>query len=61
MKDIVKLGGLLMLISAVAATALAGVFLVTKPKIEFQKQLILTESLTTVLPGAPADAIFPVK
>ena len=61
MKDIGKLGGLLMLITAIAATALAGIYNVTKPLIEAQKALALDRALTIALPDAPRDAIFPVE
>ena len=61
MKDIGKLGGLLMLITAIAATALAGIYNVTKPRIEAQKALELERALTIALPNAPREAIFPVE
>jgi len=61
MKDIGKLGGLLMLITAIAATALAGIYNVTKPRIEAQKALELERALTIALPDAPREAIFPVE
>jgi Na+-translocating ferredoxin:NAD+ oxidoreductase subunit G len=61
MKEIVKLGGLLMLISVIAATALAGIYTVTKPKIEYQKQFALEQALMTALPGAAQDAVFPIE
>ncbi len=61
MKDIYKLGGLLMLITAIAATALAGIYNVTKPRIEEQKALALDRALTIALPGIPRDAIVAVE
>lgn len=61
MKDIVRLGGLLLLITAIAASALAGIYNVTKPRIEAQKALELERALTIALPAAPREAIFPVK
>jgi len=61
MKDIVKLGGLLMLITAIAATALAGIYNVTKPRIEAQKALQMDRALTVALPGIPREAIFSVE
>lgn len=61
MKDIVKLGGLLMLITAIAATALAGIYSVTKPRIDLQKQLTLENALTIALPEADSEAIIPVR
>ncbi|MBN1480590.1 RnfABCDGE type electron transport complex subunit G [candidate division KSB1 bacterium] len=61
MNDILKLGGLLMLITVIAATALAGIYNVTKPRIEAQKALELERALTVALPDAPQEAIFPVQ
>lgn len=61
MKDIVKLGGLLMLITTIAATALAGIYNVTKPRIEAQKALELDRALTVALPDIPREAIFPIE
>jgi Na+-translocating ferredoxin:NAD+ oxidoreductase subunit G len=61
MKDILKLGGLLMLITSIAATALAGIYSVTKPLIERQKQLVLENALTIALPALEKESIFPVE
>ncbi len=61
MKEIVKLGGLLMLITAISATALAGIYNVTRPRIEAQKALELERALTVALPGIPRETIFPVE
>lgn len=61
MKDMVKLGGLLMLITVIAATALAAVYKVTKPRILEQKRLVLERALLLALPGADKTAIVPVK
>lgn len=61
MKNILKLGGLLMLITAIAATALAGIYNITRPRIEAQKALELERALTVALPDAPREAIFPVE
>ncbi|MDZ7347072.1 MAG: RnfABCDGE type electron transport complex subunit G [candidate division KSB1 bacterium] len=61
MKEILKLGALLMVVCAVAAAALAGIYSVTKPKIELQKQLELQEALSAAIPGAAPDAVFPVE
>jgi electron transport complex protein RnfG len=61
MRDIAKQGGLLMLITAIASTAIAGIYHVTKPRIEAQKALELERALTIALPAAPREAIFPVK
>jgi len=61
MKDIYKLGGLLMLFTVIAATALAGIYGITKPLIERQKQLVIENALTVALPAVKKEAIFPVK
>lgn len=61
MKDMVKMGGLLLIVCTLAATALAGIYSITKPKIDFQKQSELQQALMTALPGAAPDAIFPVE
>ncbi|MBN1465775.1 RnfABCDGE type electron transport complex subunit G [candidate division KSB1 bacterium] len=61
MKELCKLGGLLMLITTIAASALAGIYNVTKPRIEAQKALQLERALTIALPSAPREAIFPVQ
>ena len=61
MKDILKLGGLLMLITGISATALAGIYSVTKPRIERQKQLVLENALTIALPALEKEVIFPVE
>lgn len=60
MKDILKLGGILMLITVIAAAGLAAVYSVTKPRIEEQKRLALERALTVALPGADKRAIVPV-
>lgn len=60
MKDIFKLGGLLLLITIVAASALAAVYNVTKPLIEEQKRIVLEKALLAALPEADAEAIVPV-
>lgn len=57
MSDMLKLGGLLMLITAIAATALAGVYSIAKPRIEEQKQLAIEQALDTALPQANPDAL----
>jgi len=60
MKDIFKLGGLLLIITVVAATALAAIYNVTKPRIDAQKQLAIDNALTEALPNSPREAIEPV-
>jgi len=59
MKDIYKLGGLLMLITAVAATALAGIYSVAKPRIDAQKQKVVENALDVALPNTGKQAIKP--
>jgi electron transport complex protein RnfG len=61
MKDIVKLGAILMTITVISAATLAGVYSVTKPKIEEQKRLALERALTIALPTADPQHIFPVR
>ena len=61
MKDIYKLGGLLMMFTVMSAIALAGIYGVTKPRIERQKQLVIENALTVALPAVKKDAIFPVE
>lgn len=57
MKEIARLGGLLMLVTVIAATGLAGVYSVTKPRIEAQKALELERALTIALPGYDREQI----
>lgn len=61
MKDILKLGGILMLTTAIAATGLAAVYSVTKPMILEQKRLAIENALTIALPTANKEAIEPVE
>ncbi|MBD3287261.1 RnfABCDGE type electron transport complex subunit G [candidate division KSB1 bacterium] len=61
MKEILKLGGILMLITAIAGGALSMVNSITKPKIELQKRLALERALLKALPTADSDAIIPVE
>lgn len=60
MKDIFKLGGILLLYTAIAGAALSMVNSITKPRIELQKKLVLERALTTILPAANKNAIFHV-
>lgn len=57
MKDIIKLGGILFIVTAIAAAALAMVNSVTKEKIEAQKKQVVENALTIALPAADKDAI----
>jgi electron transport complex protein RnfG len=61
MKDIVKLGGILMLITALAAAGLAAVYSVTHPRILEQKKAATERALTIALPMVEEDAIEPVQ
>jgi len=61
MKEILKVGGILFFTSVVAATSLAAVYSVTKPRILKSRQEQFKAGLAIVLPGAAQDAIFPVE
>jgi len=61
MKDIIKLGSILMLITTIAATALAAVYSVTKPRIELKKVEALNAAKSVALPGVNLKAIDEVK
>ncbi len=61
MKDILKLGGILLLVTAIAGAALSMVNSITKPKIEYQKQLIAKQALQAAIPSANPDLIEEVK
>jgi electron transport complex protein RnfG len=60
MSEQVKMTGMLMMVTVVAAAALAGVNAVTKPRIEEQRRLALERALTIALPQADSSAIFPI-
>lgn len=57
MKEILKLGGILMLVTAIAGAALSMVNVITKPKIEEQKRLVTQRALVAALPTADPDSI----
>ncbi len=61
MKDIVKLGWILMLITALAAAGLAAVYSVTHPRILEQKKAATERALTIALPMAEKEAIEPAQ
>lgn len=61
MKDILKLGGILLLFTAIAGAALSMVNVITKPRIEYQKQLFTKLALQTALPTADSEFIEEVK
>lgn len=60
MKDIIKLGLTLLLVTAVAGAALSLVNNITKPRIEEQKRLVTERALIAALPNADKMAIDPV-
>ncbi len=60
MKDIIKLGLILLLVTAVAGAALSVVNNITKPRIEEQKRLVTERALISALPTADNNAIDPV-
>ena len=60
MKDILKLSGILCLVTVVAAAALSGVNSITKPLIEEQRRLETERALLVALPAADPAAILPV-
>jgi electron transport complex protein RnfG len=60
MKDVVKLGLILLLVTAIAGTALSIVNNITKPKIEGQKRLVTERALIAALPSANKNEIVPV-
>ncbi|OQX88241.1 hypothetical protein B6D60_02455 [candidate division KSB1 bacterium 4484_87] len=57
MKEIFKLGGILLLVTALASGALSMVNKITKPKIEEQKRLVVERALIAALPTADPKAI----
>jgi electron transport complex protein RnfG len=59
MSNILKLGTILAIVTAVAAFLLAEIYSVTKPRIELQKQAKTQAALAFVLPNA--DIIVPVN
>lgn len=61
MKEILKLGGILLFVAAIAGGALSIVNAITKPRIELQKRLVLERALTKALPGADKNAIYPME
>lgn len=61
MRDILKLGGILLLVTAIAGGALSMVNSITRPKIELQRRLALERALTKALPTANKNAIVPIK
>ncbi|HEX9973978.1 MAG TPA: RnfABCDGE type electron transport complex subunit G [bacterium] len=60
MKEIIKLGLILLLVTAIAGAALSVVNNITKPEIEKRKIQATAEALTTALPAAANGVIEPV-
>ncbi len=60
MKDVLRLAGILGIVTIVAAGVLGAVNHVTKPRILEQRRLELEKALTTALPTADPRAIVPV-
>jgi len=60
MKDIIKLGLILLLVTSVASAALSVINNITKPRIEEQKRLVTERALLAALPLANKNAIEPV-
>ncbi len=61
MKEIVRFGFILMIVAIVAATALAAVYNVAKPRIDEQKRLQFDRALAAALPGSEKGFIEAVK
>jgi Na+-translocating ferredoxin:NAD+ oxidoreductase subunit G len=61
MKEILKLGGILLLVTAIAGAALSMVNAITKPRIEEQKRLVTQRALIAALPNADPEVIVPVS
>ena len=60
MKDVVRLAGILGIVTVIAAGVLGAVNHVTKPRIEEQRRLELERALLAALPKADPRAIVPV-
>ena len=61
MKEIVRFGLILMIVSVVAATALTAVYGVTNPRILAQKEAQLQEALAAALPGSDPASLKTVR
>ena len=61
MNNILKFAIVLLLVNLVAASILAGVYGITRPKIEAQKRLAQEEALREVMPGSIGDKLEPVE
>lgn len=61
MKNILKFALVLFIVNLVAASVLAGVYYITKPKIELQEKLLREEALTKVMPESVGNRLEPVE
>ena len=61
MKNILRFTLVLFIVNLVAASILAGVYYITKPKIELQEKLLREEALTKVMPESVGDRLEPVE
>ena len=61
MKNILRFALVLFIVNLVAASILAGVYYITKPKIELQEKLLREEALTKVMPESVGDRLEPVE
>ena len=57
MKNILRFALVLFIVNLVAASVLAGVYYITKPKIELQEKLVREEALTKVMPESVGDEL----
>jgi electron transport complex protein RnfG len=60
MKDILKLSGILLLVTAIAGASLSMVNKITKPRIEEQKKAVTRLALAAALPSAATETIEPI-
>jgi electron transport complex protein RnfG len=60
MNDMIRFGGILLIVSAIAAAGLTAVYQVTKPRIDEQKAMELQDALAVALPGADLQSLRPV-
>jgi electron transport complex protein RnfG len=61
MNNIVRFALVLFLVNLVAASILAGVYYVTRPKIETQEKLVREEALKEVMPESVGERLEPVE
>ena len=61
MNNILRFALVLFIVNLVAASILAGVYYITKPKIELQEKLVREEALTKVMPESVGNRLEPVE